>query len=235
MMASGQEGSLRTTLPRGLVLEGTLLVATTLALCAAAGSSSATSSPAPSPAAESRALSAVYLDGEAARLDIPESPKPATIGPWRLGTRVSDTKPRDKRLNLYIVAPGTQYHLESADDFDHNAIINALPEPGKSREYDVYWALVLDPHLHTDFRNERDLLIAAQASFTPNDLFEFDDIPADTFLRTLLKLDSLDDLGRYRHKNGTLPRVIIVPAGFAITASAPPADANPAPSSTPTH
>jgi len=208
-----------------------------LALCAGAGAG-ALSATAASPAAESRSLAAVYLDGEAARLDVPESPKPAAVGPWRLGPRVSDTKPRDKRLNLYIVAPGTQYHLESGDDFDHNAIINALPEPGKSREYDVYWALVLDPHLHTDFRNERDLIIAAQASFTPNDLFEFDDVPAETFLRALLKLDSLDDLARYRRKNGTLPRVIIVPAGFAITAAAPPApppDANPTPSPTTAH
>src|SRR5438874_10729018 len=132
-----------------------------------------------SSAPEGRLLSAVYLDGEAVRLEVPYGPKPVTLGPWRLGTRVLDPKPRDKRLNLYIVAPGTQYHLEAADEFDHNAIINALPEPGKSREYDVYWALVLDPRMHTDFRNERDLIIAAQASFTPGDLFEVDDLPSD--------------------------------------------------------
>ena len=157
------------------------------------------------------------------RVEVPEGPKPVTVGPWKLGPRVLDPKPRDKRLNLYIVAPGTQYRLEAADDFDHNAIINALPEAGKSREFDVYWALVLDPRLHTDFRSERDLIIAAQASFTPGDLFEFSDAPAEAFLRGALKLDSLEDLQPYRNRNHTLPRVIIVPAGFAITIAAPPA------------
>ncbi|MDP9268347.1 MAG: hypothetical protein M3P27_08505 [Acidobacteriota bacterium] len=168
------------------------------------------------------------------RLELAEGAKPMTLGPWRLGTRVLDTKPRDQRLNLYIVAPGTQYHLDGAEDFDHNAIINALPEPGKSREYDVYWALVLDPHLHTDFRNERDLIVAAQASFVPGDLFEFEDVPAAAFLRNFLKLGSLEDLQRYRRKNRALPRVIIVPAGLAITAAAPPAAPEPAtPTATP--
>lgn len=189
------------------------------------GALSATSAP-PVPVSstpEARSLSAVYLEGEVVRVEVPESPKPATVGPWRLGGRVLDPKPRDKRLNLYIVAPGSQYHLESADEFDHNAIINALPEPGKSREYDVYWALVLDPRLHADFRNERDLIIAAQASFLPGDLFEFDDIPAEAFLRNFLRMDALEDLRPHRNRNGTLPRVIIVPAGFAITAAAPPA------------
>jgi hypothetical protein len=188
------------------------------------------------PAPEGRLLSAVYLDGEVVRLEVADGPKPAMVGPWRLGPRVLDPKPRDKRLNLYIVAPGTQYHLDGADEFDHNAIINALPEPGKSREYDVYWALLLDPRMHADFRKERDLLIAAQASFTPGDLFEFDDLPSDTFLRNFLKMDTLEDLRPHRHKNGTLPRVIIVPADFAITAAAPEAPAEPAtPAAKPTH
>src|ERR1041385_6776413 len=110
------------------------------------------------PAPDSRTLEAVYLDGEAARLVLPEGGKPVTVGPWRVGPRVPDTKPRDKRLNLYFVAPGTQYHLDGSEDYDHNAIINALPEAGRSREYDVYWALALDPKLKTDFRNERQLI-----------------------------------------------------------------------------
>jgi hypothetical protein len=176
-----------------------------------------------SPAPEPRSLESAYLDGEAVRLEVADGPKPATVGPWRLGARVLDPKPRDQRLNLYIVVPGTQYHLDGAEDYDHNAIINALPLEGKAREYDVYWALALDPHLRADFRNERDLIVTAQARFTPGDLFEFDDIPADFFLRTFLKLDSLPELEKFRRRDRSLPRLIIVPAGFAISASAPPA------------
>ena len=231
MMASGQEFRLRTKLPWALVPEYkrfkgmSFAAAISLALCAGAVSAAA---PAATPAPELRSLAAVYLHGEPVRLEVPEGPKPATLGPWRLGTRVLDPKPRDKRLNLYVVAPGTQYHLDGAEDFDHNAIINALPEPGRSREYDVYWALVLDPRLHADFRNERDLIVAAQASFMPGDLFEFDDVPADGVLRGILKMDSLEDLQRYGRKNGTLPRLVIVPAGFAITAAAPETPPEPA-------
>src|SRR5438874_13789297 len=87
-----------------------------------------------SSAPEGRLLSAVYLDGEAVRLEVPDGPKPVTLGPWRLGTRVLDPKPRDKRPNLYIVAPGTQYHLEGADELDHNASVNAVPESGREPE-----------------------------------------------------------------------------------------------------
>jgi len=172
-------------------------------------------------APESRKLEAVYLEGEAARLEVADGPRPVTVGPWRLGARVADTKPRDQRLNLYLVAPGTQYHLEGSEEYDHNAVVNALPAEGKSREYDVYWALVLDPKLKTDFRNEHDLILAAQQSFTPGDLFELEDIPSDFLLRTYLKIDSLEELEKFRRRDRTLPRVVIVPAGFAITASAP--------------
>lgn len=174
-----------------------------------------------SPAPETRPLEGVYLDGQVVRLDVADGPKPMLVGPWRIGARVMDPKPRDQRLNLYIVAPGTQYHLEASDDFDHNAIVNAVPDAGTSRQYDVYWALVLDPRLHADFKTEKQLLVAAQASFTPGDLFEFDDIPADAFLRTFLKADTLDDLRQYRRKGGALARILIVPAGFAVTASTP--------------
>ena len=199
-------------------MRATVLRSISVALCAGALLGAA-----PTPA--SRPHESVYLEGEVARLDIPDGPKAALVGPWRLGPRVLDPKPRDKRLNLYIVAPGSQYHLDGAEDFDHNAIVNALPEAGKSREYDVYWALVLDPRLHTDFKNEKQLLLAAEADFRPNDLFEFDDIPADSFLRAFLKMDALDDLARFRRKDGSLPRMVILPAGFAITATNPGAPA----------
>ena len=173
------------------------------------------------PAPVSRPLEAVYLDGASVRLEVAAGPKAVTVGPWRLGARVLGPKPLDKRLNLYLVAPGTQYHLDGAEDYDHNVIINALPEPGKSREYDVYWALVIDPHLDADFRSEQELIVTAQSGFAPGDLFEFDDIPARAFLRNYLQADVLSDLDKYRREDGTLPRVLLLPAGFAISAAAP--------------
>jgi hypothetical protein len=174
-----------------------------------------------SPAPETRPLEGVYLDGQVVRLDVAGGPKPVLVGPWRIGARVQDPKPRDQRLNLYLVAPGAQYHLDGGDEFDHNVIVNAVPDAGMSRQYDVYWALVLDPRLHTDFKGEKQLLLAAQASFAPGDLFEFDDIPADAFLRAFLRADTLADLAQYRRKGGALPRILILPAGFAVTASSP--------------
>ncbi|MGH9492706.1 MAG: hypothetical protein ACRD2K_04325 [Terriglobales bacterium] len=151
--------------------------------------------------------------------------QPFSIGPWQFGARVSDRKPRDKRLNLYLVAPGTQHHAEGWEDFDHNDIINALPPEGAVVEWDVYWAIVLDPALRQDLRSEQELIVKAQEGFVPGDLFEFQDVPGQAFLRTFLNIDSLAGLAPYRLKDGQLPRVIIVPAGFAIRASAAPPEA----------
>ena len=153
--------------------------------------------------------------------------QPFSIGPWQFGARVSDRKPRDKRLNLYLVAPGTQHHAEGFEEFDHNDIINALPPEGAVVEWDVYWAIVLDPALREDLRSEQDLIVKAQQEFTPGDLFEFQDVPGQAFLRAFLNVDSLAGLAPYRGNDGRLPRVIIVPAGFAVRASAaPPETAN---------
>ena len=146
--------------------------------------------------------------------------QPFSIGPWQFGARVSDRKPRDKRLNLYLVAPGTQHHAEGYEEFDHNDIINALPPEGVVVEWDVYWAIVLDPALRQDLRSEQQLIVEAQEGFVPGDLFEFHDIPGQAFLRAFLNIDSLAGLAPYRLKDRQLPRVIIVPAGFAIRASA---------------
>ena len=146
--------------------------------------------------------------------------QPFSIGPWQFGVRVSDRKPRDKRLNLYLVAPGTQHHAEGYEGFDHNDVINALPPADAVVEWDVYWAIVLDPELRQDLRSEQDLIVEAQEGFVPGDLFEFQDIPGQGFLRAFLEIDSLDGLAPYRRKDGALPRVIIVPAGFAIRARA---------------
>jgi len=146
--------------------------------------------------------------------------KAFSIGPWQFGARVSDRKPRDHRLNLYLVAPGTQHRAEGHEEFDHNDVINALPPEGTVAEWDVYWVIVLDPAPHEELRDEHDLIVEAQKAFVPGDLFEFRDIPGKAFLRAFLDIDSLDGLAPYRLKDGRLPRVIIVPAGFAIRASA---------------
>lgn len=157
-----------------------------------------------------------------------EIPPPAkgervfTLGPWQFGSHVPDPKPRDRRLNLYLVAPGKQHAAEGRDEFDHNDVINAIPEDGKPAEWDVYWAIVLDPKLKADLRNEHDLLAQAQRRFIPNDLFEFDDIPGHQFLRAFLKIDSLAGLEKHRGRNRSLPRLIIVPAGFAVRATVKP-------------
>ncbi len=139
-----------------------------------------------------------------------------TFGPWQLGVLPPDRRPRDKRLNLYVAVPGKQHHIDGWDDYDHNMIINAVPKSDDAVEWDVYWVLTLDPHMYEDVRSERDLLIAAQTRFLPGDLFEFDDIPADTVLRDYLHIRSLEDLRIYRQKDGTLPRILVLPADCVV-------------------
>lgn len=139
-----------------------------------------------------------------------------SFGPWQFGIYPRDERPRDRRLNLYVVIPGQQHHADGWDDYDHNMIVNALPESEELVEWDVYWVLVLDPHLRQDLRSERDVLLAAQDRFTPGDLFEFDDFPSDTVLRDYLHIDSLAGLSRYRSKDGTLPRILVLPAGCVV-------------------
>lgn len=144
----------------------------------------------------------------------------ARVGPWRFGPRVENPKPRDKRLNLYLVAPGDQHHTAAAGEFDHNDVINALPPNGAMVEWDVYWAIVLDPRAHRPLRSEHELIVLAQQRFLPNDLFEFDDLPGHVFLREFLKVQSLRDLERFRDRRRALPRLLLVPAGFAVRAAA---------------
>ena len=168
-------------------------------------------------------VSSVYLRNQRVSFrltPVEKGQRPFSIGPWQFGVRVSDRKPRDKRLNLYLVAPGTQHHAEGREEFDHNDVINALPPGDAVVEWDVYWAIVLDPALRQDLRSEQDLIVKAQEGFVPGDLLEFQDIPGQGFLRAFLEIDSLDGLAPYRRRDGQLPRVIIVPAGFAIRASA---------------
>jgi hypothetical protein len=172
-------------------------------------------------------IDSAYFEGKLVKFSIPPLEKGQrgfSLGPWQFGARIADPKPRDKRLNLYLVAPGRQHEAEGFDQFDHNDVLNALPEAGKVVEWDVFWAVVLDPKLKADLRNEHDLLEHAQRRFVPGDLFEFDDIPGREFLREFLKIDSLAGLEKHRGRDRSLPRLIIVPAGFAVRASveAPP-------------
>lgn len=143
----------------------------------------------------------------------------AALGPWTLGKRLPEEKPLDKRLNLYVVIPGKQYHSPTSQEYDHNLIVNALTHD-QAREWDIFWCFVLDPRLEDDFHNEHDLLVAAQQSFTPADLFDVEDIPGHEVLREKTGIQSLADMNYYRRKDGSLPRLVILPAHLALRAEA---------------
>ena len=146
----------------------------------------------------------------------------ARLGPWVLGAKLKDGQPHDSRKNLYVVFPGQQYHSDAAPEYDLTCLVNYLPDNEEPQDWDVYFALVLDPSVQNDFRDERDLVLGGQASFRPADLMEFDDIPAANFLRSAMKIDGMAGLSRFRHKNGMLPRVAIIAAHFAIRAAVRP-------------
>ena len=174
----------------------------------------------PFPQATSSAIEAVYYDGDEVTFAISRSrdinkQRSAKLGPWNYGERTRDQRPRDGRANLYLVSPGQQ-HRSDRWEYDHNAVVNTLSRGDTATEWDVYWAIVLDPALRYDFRNEHDLLLAAQSDFAPGDLFEFGDVPGRGFLRNFLHISSFAGLNRFRRKNGRMPRLIIVPAGFTI-------------------
>lgn len=191
---------------------------------------------APAPASPRLRVTSAYFEGKTVDL----TPEPAAdlrravlVGPWDFGERVSDPKPRDKRLNLYLVCPGRQHHAEGWEDYDHNLVVNALSPEGQSGEWDGYYAIVLDPALREDLRRERQLLLAAQSRFLPGDLYELDDAPGAAFLRLFLHLDGLEDLAPYRRRDGSLPRLILVRAGFAVRATAVSPEPPPAPAPAP--
>lgn len=167
-------------------------------------------------------ISSAYYHGQQVKLTLDglmSTKSTARLGPWVLGARLQDGRPHDNRKNLYVVFPGVQYHNDGWPDYDLNCVVNSLPVGDEPVEWDVYFALVLDPSVQDDFRDENDLVLAGQASFRPADLMEFQDVPASLFLRTRMKIDSLTGLAKFRHKNGMLPRVAILPAGFAIRAT----------------
>jgi len=143
----------------------------------------------------------------------------AALGPWTFGPKLSEEKPLDKRLNLYVVLPGRQYRSAGYPEYDHNLVVNALAIE-KARGWEIYWCFILDPRLTDDLRSEHDLLAAAQQSFKPADLFDVEDIPAHEALAERAGVQEMADLKRFRHKDGSLPRLLILPAHLAVTATA---------------
>src|SRR5262245_62344595 len=146
----------------------------------------------------------------------------ARVGPWNLGERLSltDEKPRDKRLNLYVVIPGTQYRSSAHPEYDHNLVVNKYTVDGKAREWDIFWCLQLDPSLPGDLRSERELLLASQQRFRPPEAFSIEDVPANAIMAEKLNVFAIGGLNRYRRKDGSLPRMLIVLARFAVLATA---------------
>lgn len=164
----------------------------------------------------------VYHDGDDL-IFTPETAgtrKLAAVGPWNLGERLGDEKPADKRLNLYVVVPGVQYRSAGKAEYDHNLVINKYTVDGKPRDWDVFWCFILDPSLHGDLRSERELLLAKHQTFRPSSLFEFKDVPAHALMAERLGVKSMADMKRFRLKDGTLPRLLILPARLAVRATA---------------
>jgi hypothetical protein len=144
----------------------------------------------------------------------------ASVGPWNLGERVAEDKPIDKRLNLYFVAPGVQYRAPGKAEYDHNLVINKYTVDGKPRDWDIFWCFILDPTLRPDLRSERELLLGKHQTFRPPTLFEFKDIPSHALMAERLSIKSLADLRRFRRKDGSLPRLLILPARLVVRATA---------------
>jgi hypothetical protein len=150
----------------------------------------------------------------------------ASFGPWNLGERlIDDGKPVDKRLNLYVVVPGGQYRSPVHPEYDHNRVVNKYTVDGKVREWDIFWCFILDPALTADLRSEHELLLAKQQTFRPADLFDISDVPAHAAMADKLGITTFADLKRFRRKDGTLPRLLIIPARLAVRATAEQQDA----------
>lgn len=164
----------------------------------------------------------VYHDGDDL-IFTPESGishKLASVGPWNLGERAAADKPADTRLNLYFVVPGVQYRAPGKSEYDHNLVINKYTVDGNPRDWDVFWCFVLDPSVRVDMRSERELFIVRHQNFRPADLFEFKDVPSHALMAERLGVKSMADLKRFRHKDGTLPRLLILPARLVVRATA---------------
>jgi hypothetical protein len=143
----------------------------------------------------------------------------AKVGRWDLGERLNDEKLREKRLNLYAVFPGNQYRSRLHSRYNHNLVINKYTLDGKPKGWDVFLCLVLDPSLHDDLRSEQELLVAAHERFQPGNDFKFRRIPSHTILEDKLRVTNLHGLRHFRHRDGSLPRLLIVPAHLALRAT----------------
>lgn len=164
----------------------------------------------------------VYHDGDDL-IFTPESGnsrKLASVGPWNLGERTAGDKPADTRLNLYFVVPGVQYRAPGKAEYDHNLVINKYTVDGNPRDWDVFWCFILDPSVRVDMRSERELFIVRHQNFRPADLFEFKDVPSHALMAERLGVKSMADLKRFRHKDGSLPRLLILPARLVVRATA---------------
>jgi hypothetical protein len=157
----------------------------------------------------------------------PRRAKALVVGPWRLGAPLrvpkigKADKPSDKRLTLYFVVPGTQYQSAAAPSLDHNLIVNTAPaaDDPLDAEFDLFWVMVLDPLLKADAKGESEIIALAQERFMPGDLYSFEDAPGAALLGEELRAESLLDLRKYRQKDGSLPRILIVPAQRILSAT----------------
>jgi hypothetical protein len=166
----------------------------------------------------------VYYNGEALRFTGQQPPASGSwfrMGRWQFGARTWEQKPRDGRLNLYIVSPGSQYLVAGEKPFAFNCVINGLPKkPSSWLPWDVYWAVVLDPDLNVDILDERNLIIYTQSTFTPDPDAGFEQFPGHEVLRRYLGIRTMADLKRFRrHRSRELPKLIIVPAHLMLRAN----------------
>jgi len=174
-----------------------------------------------------------YFNGKVIEMKYSRGSHDFKIGSWNILAHVLHEKPRDPHPNLYIVAPGTQYTSDGAGQFDHNEIISTLPLKSEPIEWDVYYAVVLDPSLQENFRSERQLILATQNEFAPGENFTFEDIPGAAFLKRYLHIDSIEGLQPYRRSADKLPRLVIVPAKITVKAAAIEPETKPEPETTP--
>jgi len=195
------------------------LVCAALCVSLAASASAASkphAKPASNPYADKIPLEDAYFGGDVVKVrsaPLEKGERALIVGPWNFGPRVSP-RPNDKRPNLYFVIPGTLHEVATYPDYDHTAILSAAPD--QPSDFDVYWALVLDPTVTEEFTGEKELLVATQATFVPGPDFTFDNIPCSGFLRDFLNIKTMAGLDKYRRPDGSLPRVAIVTAGLAV-------------------
>jgi hypothetical protein len=200
------------------------------ALCAGALAASASAATPPADQAPmSRQRRAAYWDGKVIEMSYVPGRRDFKIGPWDISAQVQREKPRDPHPNLYIVAPGTQYVAEGEEQYSHNEVLSVVPLKPDPVDWDVYFAIVLDPSLHEDFLSEKQLILATQDEFEPADDLTVEDMPGAAFLRKYLHIDTIEGLKEYRRPDGELPRLLIVPAKVTVKASAVNPEASPEP------